>query len=253
MFSRVAGIRTSFQEAGTGPAVVLLHGWGGDSRSFWPVYQALTAEFHVLAPDLPGFGRSALPPAAWGVGDYAEHLRQWLDERGLERIALVGHSFGGRVAIVFAARWPERVTKLVLVASAGIRPRRTPLYYLKVCTARLGRRLLALSAFARTRPRLERWLYTALGATDYQQAGPLRSTLVRVVNEDLRPLLPTIMAPTLLIWGDRDAATPLADGRTMSRLLPNARLIVYPGAGHFAYLERTDQFIRDLRAFLGAP
>ncbi len=252
MFSRVAGVRIGYHEVGLGSPVVLLHGWGGDSRSFAPVQQALASDFRVLAIDFPGFGRSAAPPETWGVGDYADNLRRWLEEQGIDRVSLVGHSFGGRVAIVTAARWPTLVERLGLVDSAGILPRRTVGYHFKVRTSKIARRVLASPALARARPALERRLYDALGASDYAKAGPLRPTFVRVVNEDLRPLLPQITAPTLLIWGDKDDATPLEDGKLMAREIPGARLTIYPGAGHFAYLDRADQFADDVRTFLSS-
>ncbi|MCS6801489.1 MAG: alpha/beta fold hydrolase [Chloroflexota bacterium] len=252
MFARVAGVRLGYREAGTGAPLVFLHGWGGDSRSFFPIQHALAPHFRTLALDLPGFGRSALPPAAWGVEEYADHVVGWLDTLGLERASVLGHSFGGRIAIMLAAAYPERVAKLVLVDSAGLVPRRTLGYRLKVRAARLGRRALAAPPLARLRPQLERRFYQLLGASDYAQAGPLRPTFVRVVNQDLRPLLPRIQAPTLIIWGEKDDATPLADGKTMAREIPNARLIVYPYAGHFSYLDAPEQFVADVRAFLAA-
>jgi pimeloyl-ACP methyl ester carboxylesterase len=252
MFSRVAGVRLGYREAGAGPPIVLLHGWGGESRSFHPLQQALAPSFRTLAPDLPGFGRSALPPTTWGVDDYADHLTTWLDDLSIERTSLIGHSFGGRVAIVLAATRPDRVDKLVLTASAGILPRRTLGYHLKVRSARLARKVLGTPPIASVRPALERRLYDALGATDYANAGPLRPTFVRVVNQDLRPLLPRIVAPTLLVWGEKDDSTPLADGKLMAREIPNSRLIVYRGAGHFAYLEQGERFAADVREFLAA-
>jgi pimeloyl-ACP methyl ester carboxylesterase len=216
------------------------------------VQQALAPHFRTLAIDFPGFGRSALPPTTWGVDDYAASVSGWLDDLGIARASFVGHSFGGRVAIVLAATRPERVDKLILVDSAGILPRRTVGYHLKVRASRLARRVLAAPPFARVRPTLERRLYAAIGANDYANAGPLRPTFVRVVNHDLRPLLPQIGAPTLIIWGENDDATPLADGELMAREIPNARLVVYRGAGHFAYLDSPDRFVADVRAFLGA-
>lgn len=250
MFARVGGVRLGYREAGAGPPLVLLHGWGGDSRSFFPVQQALAPHVRTLALDFPGFGRSALPPTPWGVDDYAASVIGWLDALGVARASFVGHSFGGRVAIVLAATRPERVDKLILVDSAGILPRRTLSYHLKVRAARLARRVLAAPPLAQARPALERRLYAALGASDYATAGPLRPTFVRVVNHDLRQLLPQISAPTLIIWGENDDATPLADGAIMAREIPNARLVVYRGAGHFAYLDSPDRFAADLRAFL---
>ncbi len=252
MFARVRGVRIGYHVSGEGETIVLLHGWGGDSRSFFPIHQRLSKSYQVYSIDFPGFGRSALPPEPWGVGDYAEVFHDWMDAVGIRRATLIGHSFGGRVSIVTATRWPERINRLVLVDSAGIRPRRTFGYHLRVAAAKAGRKALASPVLAGQKAKLEPRLYRALGASDYASAGPLRPTFVKVVNEELRPLLPQIAAPTLLVWGDQDQDTPIADARVMEQEIPGARLIVYEGAGHFAYLERQDSFCDDVERFLAA-
>jgi pimeloyl-ACP methyl ester carboxylesterase len=134
-----------------------------------------------------------------------------------------------------------------LIDAAGIRPRRTAKYYLKVYSAKtvkhLGPRLGPLGR------RMQRRIAARMASSDYASAGELRPTFVKLVNEDLTELLPDIKAPTLLIWGEADDATPLADGRTMERLIPDAALIVFPGAGHYSYLDDPVRFAAIARNF----
>ncbi|MBF6591463.1 MAG: alpha/beta fold hydrolase, partial [Ktedonobacterales bacterium] len=173
-----------------------------------------------------------------------------LDSLKLPRVHIIGHSFGGRVAITLASQWPERVAKLVLTDAAGIRPKRTWRDHARV---RSFKALRWLAHMPLTPPPLRRWATAAVarrGSPDYQQAsGTVRASFVRVVNEDLRPLLPRIAAPTLLIWGDRDEDTPLADARLMERMIPDAGLVVFEGAGHYAYLEQSARFCHIVKTF----
>lgn len=238
--------------AGTGPPVVLLHGWGARIES-WGLVPAILAErFTVVAVDLPGFGETPLGERPWGVTDYADFVERLLETLRLGPVTLVGHSHGGRVSIALAARHPTLIGKLVLVDSAGIVPRRGPRYYARVYAVKAARRFLSLPIFAPIRARAMGLVYRAVGSRDYNDAGDpvLRATLVRCVNEDLREKLPRIAVPTLLVWGSADLDTPLADGKLMERLIPDAGLVVFDGAGHFSYLDRTDQFCRVVTHFV---
>lgn len=235
---------------GTGHPVLLLHGWGASSELFERTVAGLEDAFAVIAPDFPGFGATPPPPSAWSVGDYATWVVNLLDTLGVERAHVIGHSFGGRVAIKLASQWPQRVAKLVLTDSAGIRPPRPPAYWLRLwrykAVKSLARAAWAPAGFKRW---AEDWM-RAQGSSDFQQAsGTVRGSFVRVVNEDLRDLLPTIKAPTLLIWGDRDEDTPLADARLMEQLIPDAGLVVFEGAGHYAYLEQFARFCLIVKTF----
>jgi pimeloyl-ACP methyl ester carboxylesterase len=238
------------ERRGSGPPVLLLHGWGASGALFAPTMAGLAHAFTLIAPDFPGFGATPPPPAAWSVGDYTAWLIALLDSLGIDRAHVVGHSFGGRVAIKLASRWPERVDRLVLTDSAGIRPPRTLKYHAQVRTFKALRWLSQASIVPAP---LRRWAGARTahnGSSDYQQAtGTLRGSFVRVVNEDLRAALPHIQAPTLLIWGARDEDTPLADAKLMERLIPDAGLVVFEGAGHYAYLEQSGRFCRIIETF----
>jgi pimeloyl-ACP methyl ester carboxylesterase len=247
-----AAARAAADEREKGEVVVLLHGWGASIQSIWPVYQYLAPNYAVYALDFPGFGASDLPPVAWGVGEYMRLLVEWLDALHIPKATFLGHSFGGRVAIMLAARHPERVKRLILVDSAGIRPRRTARYYARTYFYKVARRVIALPGIRRWQPQLRRRLLKFLGAEEYGNTtpGPMQGTFIRVVNEDLRPLLKQIKAPSLLIWGSEDQDTPVSDGKIMEQEIPDAGLVVFQGAGHFSYLDCFAQFCAVISSFL---
>ncbi len=248
MFITIDGLKLYYTTLGEGRPTLLLHGWGVDSRSMQSIMTYLKDRgSKVYALDFPGFGMSELPPEPWEVGDYTALVVQFLDQMGLDQVDIVAHSFGGRVSIKLAAAHPERINRLVLTGSAGIRPDRTAGYYVKVYTYKLGKALAKLLPGS-----LGKRMIARRGSSDYQQAGEMRATFVKVVNEDLRHLLPDIQSPTLLIWGELDTETPLQDGQLMDQLIPNSRLEVLRGAGHYCYIDDFPGFSRAISVFLGS-
>ena len=237
--------------SGEGRHLLLLHGWGASAELFAPLLPLLQQGRRVIVPDLPGFGATQPPGEPWGATEYAGWTAALLDRIGAAQCDVIGHSNGGRVAIALAVAHPQRVGRLVLTGSAGIRPRHGLRHRLSVRTykalrgtagSRFAPALLKAWAGARADRR---------GSDDYRNAtGVMRQTLVRLVNQDLRALLPRISQPVLLIWGDADAETPLADGRLMERLIPDAGLVVFEGAGHYAYLEQAGRFAHIVNVFL---
>jgi pimeloyl-ACP methyl ester carboxylesterase len=250
-FVDINGIRTRWRLSGSGPAVLVLHGWGAKIEAVDPIIRGLQRQTAVYAVDLPGHGETDQPPEPWGVTEFSDWTRALMDHLGLERPSIVGHSHGGRIAIHLAAHHPDRVDKLLLVDAAGIRPKRGLTYYRKVAlakTAKHAARFLGPPGKA-----LQKRVFARTASTDYANAGALRPTFVKLVNSDLTPLLPQIRASTLLIWGDQDTATPLSDGETMERLIPDAGLVVLKGAGHFSYIDQPQRFGRVAAHFLAAP
>jgi pimeloyl-ACP methyl ester carboxylesterase len=250
--SELAGTTVNYVEGGVGSPVVLVHGWGAEIASFGPVPSLLAERFRVHALDLPGFGRSPVPDRPWGTADYATCVGSLIEQNGLAPCTLVGHSFGGQISIYLAATRPELVRKLVLVNCAGIRARHSVSYHVRVGTYKVARKVLARPLPEHLRDPFLGWVRARLGSSDYQAAVDpiLRNTLVTIVNEDQQAMLPRIKAPTLLIWGDLDRDTPLADARLMEKLIPDAGLVIFPGAGHFSYLDRLDQFCRVVTHFV---
>jgi pimeloyl-ACP methyl ester carboxylesterase len=249
------GLRVRRLVRGAGPPVLVLHGWGASIEAVYPIVAGLERVATVHALDLPGSGESEPPPEPWGVEDYQRLVAAYMDRAELggaaRAPAVLGHSHGGRIAFRLAATEPERVGKLVLVDAAGIRPKRTLRWYRRVALAKVGKHAARL--LGAPGRRLRDALVGRVASADYAAAGELRPTLVRLVNAELRPCLPRIESPTLLIWGDRDADTPLWMGREMERLIPDAGLVVLEGAGHFSYLDQPDRFARIVAHFLAPP
>lgn len=241
-------------ERGDGSPVLLLHGWGTSAELFAPIFDGLQGGHRLIAPDLPGFGDTDAPAQPWSVHDYAAWVVALLDRLGVTQCDVIGHSNGGRIGIVLAAEHPERVRRLVLTDSSGIRPRHGLRYRYRVATYKALRRAQHATLVPRALRDAARRRADRRGSDDFRAAsGTMRATLVRLVNEDLTPVLPRVAAPTLLIWGDRDADTPLHDARVMERLIPDAGLVVFEGAGHFAYLEQAARFCTVVDVFLRDP
>jgi len=247
------GVRTHYEHSGRGRPVVLLHGWGASGKTWGPIRPFLERHFATYTLDLPGFGQSDEPPRGWTLDDYAESLEEFIAHLALCRVILIGHSFGGRVIVKLGARRQADVSKAVLIDSAGIRPKRGLRYYFRVYTYKTLKSLFCLPVVGNAmRCQLEA-LRHRFGSDDYRQTSPtMRQVMVKVVNEDLTALLPYITFPVLLVWGENDTVTPLSDAHLMERLIPDAGLVVLENAGHWSYLERCQEFLQVLRAFLKA-
>ena len=234
--------------AGGDLPVLVLHGWGAHLEAIEPIVRALEADTRVLALDLPGFGESDPPPEAWDADDYMRFLLRFLDELGVERAHLVGHSHGGRVAICMAAEHPERVGRLLLVDAAGVPPRRGMKYRAKVGVAKAGKVAGRMGEPGR---RVQDSLRRRVASTDYLNASDaMRETFRRVIGQDVTERLPRIGATTLLVWGDRDDDTPLWMAERMEELIPDAGLAVFEGAGHYSYADDPARFASVARVFL---
>lgn len=226
------------------PVLLFLHGWGAPAETYRLLLDHVSAYCRVVAPDLPGFGGSEEPPCAWSVDDYVAWTLAFAAALDLQKVILMNHSFGGRISIKLLARDACELTveKAVFMDAAGIRPKRTAKYYAKVYSYKLLKRLFP--AYAQKKQ-------GKVGSADYRNATPLmRQTMVKCINEDLTALLPDIRVSTLLIWGEADTATPLSDGRLMEKKIPDAGLVVLPGAGHFAFTQQWGLCSRVLDSFL---
>ena len=243
------GIELSYSIEGEGDAVVLLHGWGCDKSIWKSSIEALRSNFRVVAVDFAGFGASEEPDTIWGVEEYTCSVEALLKELNIQSPTLVGHSFGGRVSILYASR--NEVKSVVLTDAAGVKPRRSFSYYRKVYTYKLLKRALPLLIGEKKAQMLLDQRRAKSGSSDYNRATPMmRAILSKCVNEDLCYAMPKISAPTLLFWGDMDTATPISDAHKMAKLILDAGLVVAEGAGHFAFLERPGLWLETLKSFL---
>ena len=224
-----------------GKDVVLLHGWGQNIEMMNPIGERLKNDYHITILDLPGFGKSSEPTYDWTIYDYYEILKEFLKELKIKNPVLIGHSFGGRISIIYASK--EKVDKLVLLASPFRKSVKKDT--LKIKILKFLKKVPLLKD-------LEDYAKTKIGSTDYRNASPvMRKILVNTVNEDLESCVRNIKVPTVLIWGDNDTAVSVEDARYMESIIPDAGLIVYEGCTHYAYLERLGDTINILKSFLG--
>lgn len=223
-----------------GEPLVLLHGLSGSSRWWKRNVLELARDFRVLVPDMLGFGRTRLRGRLPAIPRLAEVLAEWMGRLRLGPVALVGHSMGGQIATHLAARFPERLRHLVLVDSAGIPRPLTP---------------RGVVRFAADLAPPSRWgdpAFLPVIAGDALFAGPrtILRAIAHIMRDDVRPLLPEVRVPTLVVWGERDTLIPMAHAREFHEGIPGARLVVLAGAAHNPMVDRPEAFNRTVRDFL---
>lgn len=237
---------------GSGKPLVLMHGWGCNTTTLASIEKVAQESCKVVNIDFPGHGKSQEPDTVWGVEEYTQVLERIVEAEQLRNPSLLGHSFGGRVGLLYSSRHSD-VDKLILVDAAGIKPHRSLKYYWKVYSFKAYKRLLyLLMGKERAERKLDSYR-SKTGSSDYANATPMmRAILSKVVNEDLKHVMPDIKASTLLIWGENDTATPLRDARYMEKHIPDAGLVAFPGCGHYSFLDNPVQFAAVLRSFLNS-
>ncbi len=249
----VNGLKIEYTDRGEGEAVVILHGWCPERAPYVPLSDIVSRGYRAIAPDLPGFGGSDEPPEAWDVSRFADTVCEFIVSLGLERVILMGHSYGGRVIIKLASRekLPFEISKIILVDSAGVLPKRGLDYKLRVATYKVGKKILLSPPCKKLFPKaVEKW-QAKNGSSDYSKASPvMRGCLVKAVNEDLTPHFKDIKEEVLLIWGTLDDATPLSDALLMEKLMPDAGLAKIEGAGHFSWLDNPPLFNAIISSYL---
>jgi len=249
MYVNLNGQKLYYEQAGTGKPVLLLHGWGVSGEVFKPLFFRLARSRQVRVMDFPGFGLSEPPPSDWGTSEYAALVKAFLDNWGCGPVDILAHSFGARVALRLSHGNADNVKRLILAGAAGIRSEK------KIPP---GKRLLQNIAktagkFGSPGVWLKTKIYGFIGSADYASAGKMRPVFVRVVNENLEPLLPKIFCETLLIWGEKDTETLLEDGRKMKAGLPNSRLEIIKDAGHYSFIDAPEVFCGLVETFLQLP
>lgn len=246
---KINGLKFHYTVQGNGTPIVLMHGWGCNLTTLASIEKVAAENHTVYNVDFPGFGESEEPNEVWGIEKYTQLIEEFIKFENIKNPILLGHSFGGRVGILYSSR--NQVKKLILVDAAGVKPRRSLKYYFKVYTYKIGKRLMPL-IYGKTgaQKRIDE-MRSKRGSSDYNNASPImRAILSKVVNEDLKYCMPKISAPTLLIWGENDTATPLHDAKIMENLIPDAGLVSFPGCGHYSFLDNPFQFAAVLRSFI---
>ncbi len=253
---RASGLKIAFEREGEGPPLVFVHGAASDGRIWGPQLTGLSDEFTAVAWDEPGAGRSSDLPGHFALSDYADCLAALVEELGLGPAYVAGISWGGTVSLELYRRRPEIIAGLILVDTyAGWRGS-LPAEEVAARVA-AARAMFAASAedfypelpglFAGDPPAEFVPLLEQIAAAVRPES--LRIQLALLAEADLSEMLPRISAPTLLIWGERDARSPLSVARQFEEAIPGSKLVLISGAGHVSNLERVDLFNEAVRAF----
>ena len=236
---KINDIDVNYIQYGEGKDILLLHGWGQNIEMMKSLGDNFSHRFKITIFDFPGFGESSALSNAWTIDDYATMLEEFVKKIGIKKPIIMGHSFGGRVAIKYSAHNP--IEKLVLFGSPCVRLQKEQPLYVKI--------LKAIKKF----PGMDKfgeYMKKYIGSRDYRAASPImRETLVNVVNEDLSNYAKEIEEPTLLIWGEYDDEAPLKEAKLLEGLMTDAALIVLPGT-HYAYLENLPRVVSILDSFI---
>jgi len=249
----IDGYNVKYAITGSGQeTVVMLQGWGTDFGIYDSIAKTINSSYQFIQFNFPGFGGAEEPREAWNVDAFADFFCKLMEALQIKKAILIGHSYGGRVIIKLANRknLPFEISRIVLIDSAGIMAKHDLKYRYKIAKYKFLKKLTTNKVIYYLFPELIDDWKSRQGSQDYREASEImKKCLVMAVNEDLTSLLPNITQETLLIWGDKDTATPLADGKKMEALIPNAGLTVLEGSGHFSYLEKPIEFNAIMKNF----
>lgn len=237
---KIRDININYEQFGKGKDIVLLHGWGQNIGMMKPLVTELAKTHRITLVDLPGFGQSEEPKKLLTVHDYADIINELLKELKVNNPSLIGHSFGGKISIVYTSKY--KVDKLVLFGSPCFASDVSK--SLKVRFLKTIKKLPFVSKLSELAKRY-------IGSSDYKTASPvMREVLVSTVTTDVAGEATKIKAPTLIIWGDNDQAVALSDAKKLEEIIPDSALIVLEPGTHYAYLEHLVRVKAILKEFL---
>ena len=223
--------------------LIWLHGWGLDGNSLMSLASLLHARGENYLLDLPGFGKTPLPKSAWGTQEYADEVARFIKELPRKKTFVIGHSFGGRVALRLADKYPELINGVVLVGGAGLQKKRSPIFHIYTyMVKKYGKTVKRIFPFLKK---------LSLGSADYKNTeGIKREIFTKVISEDLTSIATTITLPVLLIYGENDTETPPEFGKKYKELIKNSVLYILPDQDHWSILrqQQTAAFINNFIA-----
>lgn len=224
--------------------LVFLHGWGVDSKLWFKIAPSLIEKnFSLYFIDLPGFGQSQNPSESFDIDQYKNVVLKFIESLELKNVAIIGHSFGGSIAIKVAIDNPHYLEKLVLVNAAGARHSSISKSF-KTILAKIIRPLFFPPFMQPIRAKF----YQLIGS-EYLNIPSMSKVFSQVVSENLMPFLSEINIPTLIISGDNDKVTPVSHAKEMNKKIKNSKLVILSG-GHFSFLDQPDEFVNVLTKFV---
>lgn len=238
----INGVHINYIDYGKkdGLPLVFLHGWGQNISMMEPLGNNFIEENRVIILDLPGHGGSSEPTSPWQLTDFVEMLKEFLKELKVEKPVLIGHSFGGKISLLYASKY--EVSKLILFGS----PFRKEIKKMSIKT-----KVLKALKKVPVLNKLEEFAKQHIGSTDYKNASPLmRQILVNHVNTDITLDVQKINVPTLIIWGTNDYTVSINEAYELEKHIKDSAVISYPNCTHYAYLENLGQTISVINSFI---
>lgn len=230
--------------------IMILPGWGDTRGTFDFLISNLKDDYTIYIFDYPGFGKSTFPNKDLSVYHYASFFRDFLKEKHIKNPVLIGHSFGGRISILLSGLYQIPFSKIILIDSAGIKPRKG---FWKMFRQTLYKGLKRFKYLLphNSREKYQKWLLKKFSSADYQTLPPqMMKTFQNIVHEDLKKYLKEMKTETLLIWGEADIDTPIQDAICMEREIPDSALIRISRATHYCYLEQPLLILRIIKQFI---
>lgn len=222
--------------------ILILHGWGIGSKTWAQVKEILEGMgCRVYVPDLPGFGDNAPPVKPWVIDDYVNWVKSYCEQNGLSQFFLLGHSFGGGIAVKFVNALPEMAKGLILVAPK-LHRQKTFRYYAGLFLAKIGKIVFSIPILFFLHPLARKVLYELIGSRDYyrlelDKTNIMKETFKEVVGADLIPCLAAIKTPTLIVWGKKDQMTPISDAYLAHKAIENSKLEIIKNGRHALNIE----------------
>lgn len=237
MLTQIEGKTISFEVLGTGRTLLIIHGWGGSRESLRGLAEMLQKKYKVVLLDLPGFGRSENPDPSWGIDEFTAVIARFLQKQRLSPAIVLGHSFGGTLALYLAVRYPKLVNKLVLLA---------PSY------RRGGKKSPFAALFKDILPKpIKRLLYGIFfPASELYKYPHLEPNFRKIITHDVSGDIRLIAVPTLILWGDKDSYVPVAHGRRLQKIIKDSQLEIFKGMGHGLPVYEPEKVYKKLEPFL---
>lgn len=232
--------------------IIILHGWGLSGGRFSGLKTLLTKKgYRVYAPDLPGFGSSDLPKHPFKLADYALFLKNFIEKNHIQNPAIIGHSFGGRVTLMFDFLYPHILSKIIFTGTPGFTPIAKKKIVFFVLLAKIGKFFFTLPLLRNFYRQVQRWYYYIAGAKEFYRAeGVMRETFKLVVQEGLEEAMKTLHVPTLLVWGADDAITPVWIAEKMHHVIDDSQLVIIPEGDHGVSFKEPSIFVTHIEPFL---
>lgn len=236
-----------YERQGRGDTLLLVHGWGGSSKSLKPIWELASKHFDAIVIDMPGFGRSDNPNSGWGMIEYGLVLHKFIQKLNLKKVNYFGHSFGGGLGIFLASEYPDEIDTLILSGSAFRREMKVSVGVKTIKSQLLSK----LPFYDKWQSPLRRIVYKIFFRnSDLTKFPQLESNYRKIITQEFVEYAPMVKQPTLILWGDEDTYTPVRYAHEIHEKIPGSEIKIFPGKRHNLPLVHSDIVFKEIKKFL---